>query len=74
MKATTPIDLCTATDAELIQLCRHGNQNAYGQIVERYQTLACSVGYSRCGDLALSENLAQEGFILAWQKSGQPER
>ena len=70
MKTTTPIDLCTATDSELIQLCRHGNQNAYGQIVERYQTLACSVGYNCCGDLALSEDLAQDGFILAWQKLG----
>ncbi|PHS08058.1 MAG: hypothetical protein COA78_13045 [Blastopirellula sp.] len=68
MKVTDPIDLCTATDAELIQLCRQGNQNAYGQIIERYKTLVCSVGYNRCGDLALSEDLAQEGFILAWQK------
>lgn len=70
MKTTTPIDLCMTTDADLIQLCRYGNQNAYGQIVERYQTLACSVGYNCCGDLALSEDLAQDGFILAWQKLG----
>lgn len=68
MKVTNPIELCTATDAELIQLCRQGNQNAYGQIVERYKTLVCSVCYNRCGDLALSEDLAQEGFILGWQK------
>ena len=68
MKSPNPIDLQTATDAELIQLCRNGNQNAYGQIVERYQTLICSVCYNRCGDLALSEDLAQDGFILAWQK------
>jgi len=70
MKSPNPIDLHTATDAELIQLCRNGKQNAYGQIVERYQTLACSVGYSCCGDLAFSEDLAQDGFILAWQKLG----
>ncbi|MFN3153217.1 RNA polymerase sigma factor [Bremerella sp.] len=68
MKSPPPFDLRTATDAELIQLCKNGDQNAYGQIVERYQTLICSVVYNRCGDLALSEDLAQDGFILAWQK------
>ncbi len=68
MTSPDAIDLRTATDAELIQLCRRGNRDAYGQIVERHQTLVCSVGYNRCGDLALSEDLAQDGFILAWQK------
>jgi len=68
MKSTNPIDLCSATDAELIQLCGQGDQSAYGQIVERYQSLVCSVAYNRCGDLALSEDLAQEAFILGWQK------
>lgn len=68
MNSTDAIKLSTATDAELIQFCREGNKEAFGQIVERYQTLVCSVGYSRCGDVALSEDLAQEGFILAWQK------
>lgn len=71
MKSTNPTDLYTATDAELIQLSRQGNQNAYGQIVRRYQTLVCSVGYNRCGNLAVSEDLAQDGFILAWQKLAQ---
>ncbi len=70
MKSANPIDLCSATDAELIQLCRLGNENAYGQIVRRYQSLVCSIVYNCCGDLALSEDLAQDGFILAWQKLG----
>jgi len=70
MNSSQPIDLGRATDAELVQLCRRGDQSAYGQIVQRYQTLACSIGYNRCGDLALSEDLAQDGFILAWQKLG----
>ncbi|TWU04133.1 ECF RNA polymerase sigma factor SigW [Symmachiella macrocystis] len=68
MKSIDPIDLYAATDAELIQLCGQGDQNAYGQVVERYQSLVCSVAYNRCGDLALSEDLAQDAFILAWQK------
>lgn len=70
MKSTNSIDLNAATDAELIQLCGQGDQNAYGQIVERYQSLVCSVAYNRCGNLAQSEDLAQDAFILAWQKLG----
>lgn len=68
MTSTDPIISCPATDAELIQRCGQGDENAYGQIVERYQSLVCSVAYNRCGDLAQSEDLAQDAFILAWQK------
>ena len=68
MKSIHHGNLSTATDAELVQRCRQGDQTAYGEIVERYQTLVCSVGYNRCGDLAISEDLAQDAFILAWQK------
>ena len=64
MKANT----ATATDAQLIQKSREGDESAYGQMVERYQSLACSVAYNRCGDLAMSEDLAQEAFMLAWCK------
>ena len=56
------------TDAQLIQKSLHGDEAAYGQIVERYQSLACSVAYNRCGDLAMSEDLAQEAFMQAWSK------
>ncbi len=70
MKMTIPNDLGTASDAELIQLSVQGDQNSYGQIVERYQSLVCTIANSRCGNLALSEDLAQDAFILAWQKLG----
>jgi RNA polymerase sigma factor (sigma-70 family) len=55
----------------LIELSQQGDRNAFGEIVERYQSLVCSVAYNRCGDLAWSEDLAQEAFLLAWQKLGQ---
>ena len=60
--------LTSSSDAELILQCRNGDQSAYGQIVQRYQSLVCSVAYNRCGDLAMSEDLAQEAFIQAWEK------
>ena len=64
----TNSDHAPASDTQLLQLCRSGDDRAFGQIVERYQSLVCSVAFSRCGDLALSEDLAQEAFIVAWQK------
>ncbi|MEM8733118.1 MAG: sigma-70 family RNA polymerase sigma factor [Planctomycetota bacterium] len=58
------------TDSELIQASRSGDKAAFGQLVTRYQSLVCSVAYNRCGDLASSEDLAQEAFIQAWKKLG----
>jgi RNA polymerase sigma factor (sigma-70 family) len=58
----------STSDAELIQQSRNGDEAAYGQMVQRYQSLVCSVAYSRCGDLGMSEDLAQEAFIQAWKK------
>lgn len=63
MKANT-----AATDAQLIRRSRQGDGSAYGKLVERYQSLACSIAYNRCGDLATSEDLAQEAFMQAWHK------
>ncbi len=56
------------SDGRLIELSLSGDKSAYGKIVERHQSLICSVAYNRCGDLATSEDLAQEAFVVAWQK------
>ncbi len=55
-------------DAELVGLCLSGDHDAFGRIVERYQSLVCALAYSACGDLARSEDLAQETFIAAWRQ------
>lgn len=55
-----------ASDMELwTQACQH-DFAAFEEIVKRYQNLLCSVAYSRCGDFAVSEDLAQEAFWVAW--------
>jgi RNA polymerase sigma factor (sigma-70 family) len=64
-------------DADLVALCRSGDRDAFVQIVERYQSLLCSIAYSATGDLKLSEDLAQETFLIAWRQLRQirePER
>lgn len=58
-------------DLELLRISLGGNQQAFGQIVERYQSLICAIAYSATGDLGLSEDLAQETFVTAWQRLAQ---
>ncbi|MBM3821787.1 MAG: sigma-70 family RNA polymerase sigma factor [Verrucomicrobia bacterium] len=56
------------TDLELWERSRGGDREAFGRIVERYQSLLCSVAFSSCGSLARSEDLAQEAFLAAWRQ------
>ena len=60
--------LAVATDAELVAASRAGERTAFGQIVQRYQRLLCSLAYSATGRLPQSEDLAQDAFIEAWRK------
>lgn len=61
------------TDEELLAACRAGETSAFAELVRRYQVMACAVTYSATGSRALSEELAQEAFVLAWQRLGQLE-
>ena len=55
-------------DVELVAKSLEGSQDAFRQIVERYQTLICSLAYSATGSLNQSEDLAQETFVTAWKE------
>jgi RNA polymerase sigma factor (sigma-70 family) len=55
------------TDAELLEASRRGELRAFGLLVERYQRVVAAVSYSRTRDHALSEDVAQETFLVAWQ-------
>ncbi|MCW5809148.1 MAG: sigma-70 family RNA polymerase sigma factor, partial [Deltaproteobacteria bacterium] len=59
------------TDAELLEASRRGEQAAFGTLVERYQDLVSAVSYSRTRDQALSEDVAQETFLVAWRQLDQ---
>ena len=61
---------CTAesTDAALVAGSLAGDREAFRQIVERHQTLVCSIAYCATGSLTLSEDLAQETFLAAWRQ------
>ena len=53
-------------DADLVAESLDGSRDAFRQIVERYQTLICSLAYSATGNVSQSEDVAQETFLAAW--------
>jgi RNA polymerase sigma factor (sigma-70 family) len=55
------------SDAELLEASLAGSREAFGAIVQRYQSLICGITYSATGDFGKSEELAQETFIRAWK-------
>ena len=55
-------------DTEVVAECLAGRPDAFGRIVERYQSLICSVAYSATGSLSQSEDLAKETFVTAWKQ------
>jgi RNA polymerase sigma factor (sigma-70 family) len=59
------------SDEQLWRASRAGDRDAFGRIVERYQSLVCALAYSGTGDLATSQDLAQEAFLAAWRRLGE---
>ena len=62
------MDSATASDEQLWRLACDGDREAFSKIVERHQSLICSLAYSACGTLGTSEDMAQETFITAWHR------
>ena len=57
-------------DAALVAESLEGNREAFGSIVQRYQSLICALAYNATGSLTQSEDLAQETFLTAWRQLG----
>ncbi len=64
----------TATDVDIteaIEQSRGGDTQAFARIVRHYQSLVSGVLFSATGDFHQSEDLAQETFLIAWNKLGE---
>jgi len=68
MMRTEVMPVPQQNDVELVAKSLGGSQDAFRQIVERYQTLICSLAYCATGSLNESEDLAQETFVAAWKE------
>ncbi|MFA5204035.1 MAG: sigma-70 family RNA polymerase sigma factor [Lentisphaeria bacterium] len=47
-----------------------GDPNAFGRLVKQHQPMVAAIAYAITGDLALSEDIAQEVFLTAWRRLG----
>ena len=55
------------TTADLVRAAATGDRAAFEMLVSQNAALVTGVAYSKCGDFALSEDIAQEAFIEAWK-------
>lgn len=67
----TQITHTAVSDADLVEQSRGGDAAAFGRLVERHQSLVCSLALGACGDLHRSEDIAQEAFVVAWRQLGE---
>ena len=63
-----PLDV---TDAQLVAAARGGDQNAYRQLVSRYQGHVYGLAYSLVDHWADAQDIAQETFIRAYMNLDQ---
>jgi len=64
-------DFTSLPDRRLVELHLAGEPGAFRQIVERHQSMVCALAVSACGDVARSEDVAQEVFLAAWKQLPQ---
>ena len=60
-----------ATDSELIAKAKAGNENAFRQLVVRYQKKVFYLAYRMTKDKDAADDLAQETFIRTYQALGR---
>ncbi len=58
-------------DVALLKSCFQGHTESFEVLVGRYQSLVCAITFGATGSIELSEELAQETFLLAWKNLGQ---
>ncbi len=68
MPTPAPVTSPAPDDTALVRACLAGDPQAFRPIVDRYRSLLCALACSATGNLAQSEDLAQEAFVAAWKK------
>lgn len=56
------------TDAELVARALAGDGDAFDDLYVRYRDSLARMAYLLIGDAHLAQDLAQEAFVIAWQK------
>ena len=64
-------------ELELVRRAQKGDRRSYGRLVDLYGGLVLAIAYSRIGNYAVSEDIAQDAFLLGFEnlaKLRQPHR
>lgn len=56
-----------STDFELIDLCREGDENAFREIVERYESLIATITFNMMGESNDAVEIGQQVFIQLYR-------
>jgi RNA polymerase sigma-70 factor (ECF subfamily) len=59
------------SDAELVEAVRRGDREAFGPLVDRYQSRVVAAAYHLVGNFHDAQDLAQEAFIEAYCSLGR---
>lgn len=59
------------SEAELVERAKHGDQDAYGELVHAYQGIAFRTAYLLTGSAADAEDAAQDAFVKAFSALGR---
>ena len=54
-------------DKRLFEASIQGDTAAFEELVRKYQSLVCAITFSATARIDISEELAQEAFLSAWQ-------
>jgi RNA polymerase sigma-70 factor (ECF subfamily) len=68
---TPPLEFALATTAELVLAAQGGDNDAFGELVSRFERMVQAVCYQRLRNHAEAQEAAQEVFIKALQKLEQ---
>jgi RNA polymerase sigma factor (sigma-70 family) len=58
-------------DSNLLKACLEGKTEAFGALVQKYQSYIRTLTYSATSNVEKSEEIAQEVFIIAWRNLSQ---
>ncbi len=63
-------------DAELIEMCQHGDEEAFQELIERYRTRIASIAYQVLGSYEDARDVTQEVFIKLYRgiRSFDPQK
>src|SRR5262245_34303479 len=55
-------------DGPLIRAAQAGDREAFAALVRRYQTAVAAAAYALTGQISLSQDVAQETFVVTWRR------